>query len=171
MGTTPHLNIIHMPRASSDARGNRCYKYHMKLLAIWVAIYEIQFYSYAGHFFDRYFYFYLSHYYKVTILWLGHSVCLLPPPLVSMVHGSYLRFLCLFPQSTQTSFANYDPSTLLPGCLDYWTYDGSLTTPPLLESVTWIVCKESISVSPAQVQWHLWRVLHNHSYTLPQFTL
>ncbi|KAM4624608.1 carbonic anhydrase [Polymixia lowei] len=51
----------------------------------------------------------------------------------------------------QTSFAKFDPKTLLPGSLDYWTYDGSLTTPPLLESVTWIVLKEPISVSPAQM--------------------
>uniref|UniRef100_A0A8D3D0B7 carbonic anhydrase n=1 Tax=Scophthalmus maximus TaxID=52904 RepID=A0A8D3D0B7_SCOMX len=51
----------------------------------------------------------------------------------------------------QTTFDNFDPATLLPGCLDYWTYDGSLTTPPLLESVTWIVCKEPISVSPEQM--------------------
>lgn len=51
----------------------------------------------------------------------------------------------------QTSFANFDPSTLLPGCLDYWTYDGSLTTPPLYESVTWIVCKEPITASSAQM--------------------
>jgi len=51
----------------------------------------------------------------------------------------------------QTSFANFDPATLLPGALDYWTYDGSLTTPPLLESVTWIVCKEPISVSTEQM--------------------
>ncbi|XP_076146866.1 carbonic anhydrase 1-like [Alosa pseudoharengus] len=55
-------------------------------------------------------------------------------------------------KSTQTSFANFDPAILLPGSLDYWTYDGSLTTPPLLESVTWIVCKESISVSPGQME-------------------
>ncbi|XP_029943583.1 carbonic anhydrase 1 [Salarias fasciatus] len=51
----------------------------------------------------------------------------------------------------QTTFPNFDPATLLPGCLDYWTYDGSLTTPPLLESVTWIVCKEPISVSSEQM--------------------
>ncbi|KAJ0059745.1 hypothetical protein NL108_011252, partial [Boleophthalmus pectinirostris] len=50
----------------------------------------------------------------------------------------------------QTTFPGFDPSTLLPGSLDYWTYDGSLTTPPLLESVTWIVCKEPISVSSEQ---------------------
>ncbi len=54
-------------------------------------------------------------------------------------------------QGKQTTFTNFDPSTLLPCCLDYWTYDGSLTTPPLLESVTWIVCKEPISVSSGQV--------------------
>ncbi|XP_075935053.1 carbonic anhydrase [Anarhichas minor] len=51
----------------------------------------------------------------------------------------------------QTTFSNFDSKTLLPGSLDYWTYDGSLTTPPLLESVTWIVLKEPISVSPAQM--------------------
>ncbi|KAJ8277583.1 hypothetical protein GJAV_G00077030 [Gymnothorax javanicus] len=51
----------------------------------------------------------------------------------------------------QTTFENFDPSVLLPGSLDYWTYDGSLTTPPLLESVTWIVLKEPISVSSDQM--------------------
>ncbi|TKS87444.1 Carbonic anhydrase 1 [Collichthys lucidus] len=51
----------------------------------------------------------------------------------------------------QTSFCGFDPTTLLPGSLDYWTYLGSLTTPPLLESVTWIVCKEPISVSCEQM--------------------
>lgn len=55
-------------------------------------------------------------------------------------------------KGTQTSFADFDPTLLLPKTLDYWTYDGSLTTPPLLESVTWIVCKQSISVSSAQME-------------------
>ncbi|KAM8881501.1 carbonic anhydrase 1-like [Synchiropus picturatus] len=51
----------------------------------------------------------------------------------------------------QTSFANFEAASLLPSSLDYWTYEGSLTTPPLLESVQWIVCKEPISVSSEQM--------------------
>ncbi|XP_029447463.1 carbonic anhydrase 2-like [Rhinatrema bivittatum] len=49
------------------------------------------------------------------------------------------------------SFTNFDPSGLLPATLDFWTYDGSLTTPPLLECVTWNVLKEPISVSKEQM--------------------
>lgn len=45
----------------------------------------------------------------------------------------------------------FDPSSLLPACRDYWTYPGSLTTPPLAESVTWIIQKMPIEVAPSQV--------------------
>nr|XP_054955878.1 carbonic anhydrase 5A, mitochondrial isoform X2 [Pan paniscus] len=45
----------------------------------------------------------------------------------------------------------FDPSTLLPTCWDYWTYAGSLTTPPLTESVTWIIQKEPVEVAPSQL--------------------
>ncbi|KAM5281436.1 carbonic anhydrase 1 isoform 2-T2 [Ctenodactylus gundi] len=48
-------------------------------------------------------------------------------------------------------FTNFDPSVLLPASLDYWTYAGSLTHPPLHESVTWFICKESISISSEQL--------------------
>ena len=34
---------------------------------------------------------------------------------------------------------------------NYWTYLGSLTTPPLFESVTWIVFQQPITVSENQV--------------------
>lgn len=33
----------------------------------------------------------------------------------------------------------------------YYTYPGSLTTPPFIESVTWIVCAEYLSISREQV--------------------
>ena len=33
----------------------------------------------------------------------------------------------------------------------YWTYEGSLTTPPLLESVIWTVFQDPITISAEQV--------------------
>ncbi|MCJ8744748.1 hypothetical protein PDJAM_G00122140 [Pangasius djambal] len=51
----------------------------------------------------------------------------------------------------QTTFLNFDPKNLLPASLNFWTYEGSLTTPPLYESVTWIVLRDPISVSSVQM--------------------
>ncbi|XP_063169043.1 carbonic anhydrase 7 [Candoia aspera] len=55
-------------------------------------------------------------------------------------------------KGTKAEFKAFNPSTLLPPCLNYWTYPGSLTTPPLNESVTWIVLKEAIQVSEKQME-------------------
>ena len=35
--------------------------------------------------------------------------------------------------------------------LDFWRYEGSLTTPPLTESVIWTVLKKPIQISEGQV--------------------
>ncbi|XP_068381714.1 carbonic anhydrase 1 isoform X3 [Eschrichtius robustus] len=48
-------------------------------------------------------------------------------------------------------FTNFDPSVLLPSSRDYWTYLGSLTHPPLYESIIWIIFKENISISSEQL--------------------
>lgn len=34
---------------------------------------------------------------------------------------------------------------------EYWTYPGSLTTPPCSECVQWIIFKEPIEISSSQV--------------------
>lgn len=46
-----------------------------------------------------------------------------------------------------------DPCKLLPARTAYWTYPGSLTTPPCTESVTWILFKEPVEVSAEQVRY------------------
>ncbi|XP_024274519.1 carbonic anhydrase 7-like isoform X1 [Oncorhynchus tshawytscha] len=48
-------------------------------------------------------------------------------------------------------FKGFNPKCLLPNSLHFWTYPGSLTTPPLHESVTWVVLKEPIIVSEKQM--------------------
>ena len=42
-------------------------------------------------------------------------------------------------------------NNLIPGNQTFFTYPGSLTTPPLYESVTWIVFKQEIKISQRQV--------------------
>jgi carbonic anhydrase len=41
---------------------------------------------------------------------------------------------------------------LLPANRDYWRFNGSLTTPPCSEGVRWIVMKQPMSVSKAQIE-------------------
>jgi carbonic anhydrase len=44
-----------------------------------------------------------------------------------------------------------DLAQLLPAKRDYFTYMGSLTTPPCSEGVTWIVIKQPLAVSAEQI--------------------
>lgn len=44
---------------------------------------------------------------------------------------------------------NFRFDSLLPDNLDYWFYEGSLTTPPCSETVAWFVLKEKITVPGA----------------------
>lgn len=47
----------------------------------------------------------------------------------------------------------FDPSCLLPeNKQDYWTYEGSLTTPPCYESVSFILFKDVVEVSEDQIK-------------------
>ena len=44
-----------------------------------------------------------------------------------------------------------DPADFLPGQRDYYTYMGSLTTPPCTEGVLWMVMKQPMQAAPAQM--------------------
>ncbi|XP_043544083.1 carbonic anhydrase 13-like [Chiloscyllium plagiosum] len=58
---------------------------------------------------------------------------------------------CLKSKGAKTDFKDFSACSLLPTCLQYWTYPGSLTTPPLCECVIWLVLKEPISVGADQL--------------------
>ena len=53
---------------------------------------------------------------------------------------------------TATAASTIDANALLPKRHDYYRFNGSLTTPPCTEGVTWVVMKEPVTVSSAQVE-------------------
>lgn len=53
-------------------------------------------------------------------------------------------------QTTAPPAAEIDPTRLLPVQRDYYTFMGSLTTPPCTEGVLWLVLKTPVELSPEQ---------------------
>jgi carbonic anhydrase len=56
------------------------------------------------------------------------------------------------PEAGKEVALSVDPRGLLPGKLGYWTYEGSLTTPPCSEIVDWMVAKEPIEVAAGDIE-------------------
>lgn len=63
----------------------------------------------------------------------------------------YIDHLPAHHDETFTSDETYTAADLLPAGTGYYTYGGSLTTPPCSEIVTWIVMKDPITASTAQI--------------------
>ncbi|MDX1349244.1 MAG: carbonic anhydrase family protein [Putridiphycobacter sp.] len=62
------------------------------------------------------------------------------------------QYLPVYKGETKIIDANFDLNQNLPTNKAYYTYSGSLTTPPCTENVTWIVYKNPITVSVDQVR-------------------
>ena len=60
-----------------------------------------------------------------------------------------LDAMAVQPYQSNTSVMNFQFDQLLPDNLDYWYYEGSLTTPLCSEIVAWFVLKERITVPGA----------------------
>lgn len=54
------------------------------------------------------------------------------------------------------------PLEILPENRDYYRFNGSLTTPPCSEGVRWLVMKQPITASKAQIEQFL-QVIHHHN--------
>ncbi|XP_075684190.1 carbonic anhydrase 3-like [Rhinoderma darwinii] len=59
---------------------------------------------------------------------------------------------CIKTKGKKAHFTDFDPSILFPTSRDYWTYQGSYTTPPCEECVTWLLLREPITVSSEQME-------------------
>jgi carbonic anhydrase len=59
--------------------------------------------------------------------------------------------LPLVKDSTYNSTDTYLPSDLFPAIKNYFTYSGSLTTPPCSEIVTWFVMEQNVESTPGQI--------------------
>ncbi|XP_058033408.1 carbonic anhydrase 3-like isoform X3 [Ahaetulla prasina] len=62
-----------------------------------------------------------------------------------------VAIIAILMQGKEAPFLNFDPSILFPQNRGYYTYQGSFTTPPCEECVTWIVMKEPINVDEQQM--------------------
>src|SRR5690606_41914426 len=49
-------------------------------------------------------------------------------------------------RGAEVKLDNVEPGGLLPSSLDYWLYEGSLTTPPCSEDVDWMILQKPLEV-------------------------
>jgi len=62
-----------------------------------------------------------------------------------------------------------DLSGLLPAERGYYTFQGSLTTPPCSEGVTWFVLQQPVTVSPAEIEQFTRLYRHDARPTQPAY--
>jgi carbonic anhydrase len=66
---------------------------------------------------------------------------------------AFARIAAAFPVTigVETGLPAVDPRGLLPASLAYWTYEGSLTTPPCSEAVDWMLAMQPVEVAAADI--------------------
>jgi carbonic anhydrase len=66
---------------------------------------------------------------------------------------AFARIADAFPKDVgnETAGPDVDPRALLPRSLNYWKYEGSLTTPPCTEVVDWMVCQQPVSAAKEDI--------------------
>ncbi|MFC0804795.1 carbonic anhydrase [Ensifer sp. P24N7] len=67
---------------------------------------------------------------------------------------AFTALAAAFPRQAgqENQVAGVDPSGLLPTSLEYWSYEGSLTTPPCSEIVDWMIAMDPVEVDAADIK-------------------
>ena len=81
--------------------------------------------------------------------------------------ANFFNDLPLLDETFTDPTTTVDVNDLLPTNTSYYTYQGSLTTPPCSEIATWFVMSTPIEVSSAQIQSMQDRVVDNYRPTQP----
>lgn len=68
------------------------------------------------------------------------------------IFAEYIDHLPTVKDSSYNVATTFNPASLFPADKDYYTYAGSLTTPPCSEIVTWIVMEHPIEASLEQIE-------------------
>lgn len=68
-------------------------------------------------------------------------------------NDTFARLAASFPRAPgmEIPVKDLDPARLLPSSLDYWLYQGSLTTPPCSEGVDWMIAQTPVEVSRGDI--------------------
>lgn len=80
-------------------------------------------------------------------------------------HPGFAKYISSIPtvKTQEVTFNdNINPSLMLPANKGYYNYTGSLTTPPCSQGMNWIVFKEEVTISDAQLA--EFTKLYNHNY-------
>jgi carbonic anhydrase len=66
---------------------------------------------------------------------------------------AFARLAAAFPAAAgkEAALDGVDPKGLLPASLAYWSYEGSLTTPPCSETVDWMMAMQPVEVAGADI--------------------
>jgi carbonic anhydrase len=85
--------------------------------------------------------------------------------LENQILAQYIDHIPEHHDETYTAADQYSASGMLPSGTGYYTYSGSLTTPPCSEIVTWIVMKDHLTASNDQIH-HIEDLEHHNNRPL-----
>lgn len=136
---TGHTIQVNMPAGSKLSRGDKTYE-----------LLQFHFHAPSEHLVDGKTFPMEVHFVHKNESGLGVLGVFFTP---GAANATFAGLAAAFPaKGGEKATADVDPNGMLPKTLDYWTYEGSLTTPPCSEIVDWMVAMEPIEVAASDIE-------------------